>query len=231
MQNLINRLDGLHRFLIEQTIYPIVLSTILALTLFSLRVLQTYTFSYANLIWNLFLAWLPFIFSLWAAALYASRPERRWLILVAGFLWLVFFPNAPYIITDFLHLKERPGIPVWYDILMLATFAWTGLFLAIASLRTMQLLVKNHYGWLFSWLFAGTALTLAGIGIYLGRFSRWNSWDIFFSPKEILFDVAVRVVNPLSNLGFYGFTSIITAFLIICYLMFISMRRDSKFGS
>jgi uncharacterized membrane protein len=195
------------------------------------RVLQSYTFAYANLIWNLFLAWLPFLFSLSAAALYASHSERRWIIVVPGFLWLLFFPNAPYIITDFLHLKERPGIPVWYDILMLAAFAWTGFFLAIASLRTMQLLVKNYFGWFLSWLFAGAALTLAGIGIYLGRFSRWNSWDIFFSPKEILSDVAVRVVNPLSNLGFYGFTSIITAFLIICYLMFISMRRDSRLGS
>lgn len=230
MQNLKKRFDGLHRFLVNQSIYPIILSTLFAFALFSVRVLQSYTFAYGNLIWNLFLAWLPFLFSLWAAALYASRQERRWVIILPGFLWLIFFPNAPYIITDFLHLKERPGIPVWYDILMLAAFAWTGFFLAIASLRTMQSLVKNHFGWLLSWLFAGTALTLAGIGIYLGRFSRWNSWDIFFSPKEILYDVAVRVVNPLSNLGFYGFTSIITAFLIICYLMFISMRRDSKFG-
>jgi len=114
---------------------------------------------------------------------------------------------------------------------MLAAFAWTGLFLAIASLRTMQLLVKNHIGWLLSWIFVGSVLALAGIGIYLGRFSRWNSWDIFFSPKEILSDVIVRAANPLNNLSFYGFTGIITAFLIICYLMFISMRRDSKIGS
>jgi uncharacterized membrane protein len=199
--------------------------------LYSLRVIQSYSFAYTNLIWNLFLAWLPLLFSLWAAALYTSHPDRRWLIVFPGVLWLLFFPNAPYIITDFLHLKERPGIPIWFDILMLAAFAWTGFFLAIASLRTMQLMVKNHLGWFLSWIFAGIVLTLASIGIYLGRFSRWNSWDIFFSPTEILSDVIVRVVNPLSNLNFYGFTSIISVFLIICYLMFISLRRDSKFGS
>lgn len=228
MQNLINDLQSLHRFLARQTIYPILLSTFFSLALLSARVLQSHSFAYRNLIWNLFLAWIPYLFSIWAAALYVSRPGRRWVIIFPGILWLIFFPNAPYIITDFLHLADRPRIPIWYDILMLAAFAWTGFFLAIVSLRTMQIIVKNHFGWFMSWVFAGTALTLGGIGIYLGRFSRWNSWDIFFSPKEILFDVAVRIVNPLSNLNFFGFTTIITAFLIVFYLMFISIRRDSN---
>jgi len=231
MQNLLDRFKRIHQILLNQSIYPIILSTIFALVLFSLRVIQSFNFAYSNLIWNLFLAWLPLLFSLWAAALYSARPDRRWLIIIPGFLWLLFFPNAPYIITDFLHLRERPGIPIWYDILMLAAFAWTGFFLAIASLRTMQILVSKHLGWFFSWIFAGGVLTLAGIGIYLGRFSRWNSWDIFLSPREIFADILIRIVNPLNNLNFYGFTSIITAFLLICYLMFISMRRDSNFGS
>lgn len=228
MQNLTDRFKLFHQFLVSHTIYPILLSTFFALALFTLRIFQSARFAYTNLIWNLFLAWLPLLFSLWAAALYKARPDRRWLIIFPGFLWLIFFPNAPYIITDFLHLKQHSGIPIWFDILMLAAFAWTGFFLAIVSLRTMQLMVKNHLGWLLSWLFAGGILALAGIGIYLGRFSRWNSWDIFLSPQEIFFDVAVRVANPFSNLSFYSFTSIITAFLIICYLMFISIRRDSK---
>ena len=230
MQNIIQSFNNIHHFLVNQTIYPILLSTVFAIALFITRVFQSYSFAYTNLIWNLFLAWLPLLFSLWAVTLYKAQPDRRWVIIFPGFLWLLFFPNAPYLITDFLHLKDRPGIPIWYDILMLAAFAWTGFFLAIASLRTMQLLVKNHFGWLVSWIFAGGVLTLAGIGIYLGRFSRWNSWDIFFSPKEILYDVAMRIANPLSNMNFYGFTSIITAFLVICYLMFISMRKDTKIG-
>ena len=231
MQNYMNKFYKIHDFLVDQSIYPILLSTLFALALFSLRVFQSYAIAYGNLIWNLFLAWLPLVFSIWAAALYMKRSERRWVIIFPGFLWLIFFPNAPYIITDFLHLKDRPGIPIWYDILMLAAFAWTGFFLAIASLRTMQQLVRDRFGWLVSWIFAGSVLTLAGVGIYLGRFSRWNSWDILFSPKEILYDVAIRIANPLSNLNFFGFTTITTAFLIICYLMFISMRKDSATGS
>lgn len=230
MQTLMDGFKYMHRFFSKHSIYPILLSTFFAMALFALRVIQSYSLAYGNLIWNLFLAWLPLIFSIWAYSLYSARPKRSWVLILPGFLWLIFFPNAPYIITDFLHLKERPGIPIWFDILMLAAFAWTGVFLAISSLRTMHLLVEKRLGWFLSWVFAGCALTLAGIGIYLGRFSRWNSWDVFFSPKDIIYEVASRVINPLSNLSFYGFTSIFTAFLLISYLMFISMRRDSDLG-
>jgi uncharacterized membrane protein len=226
MQTRIPDLRRLHIFLTQHTIYPIILSTIFCLALYAFRVIQSHSFAYSNLIWNLFLAWLPYLFSIWAAALYISRSGRWWVLIFPGFLWLIFFPNAPYIITDFLHLAVRPRIPLWFDIMMLAAFAWTGCFLAIASLRTMQLLIKEHVGWLISWIFAGAVLTLGGIGIYLGRFSRWNSWDIFFSPKEIIHDVAVRLANPFSNLSFFGFTAIVTAFLIVSYLMFISIRKD-----
>lgn len=228
MHKLNKDLLSLHRFLSQQTIYPILLSTLLALILWSGRVLQSDSIAYRNLIWNLFLAWIPYLLSIWSAALYSSRTGRWWVTIFPGILWLIFFPNAPYIITDFLHLTNRPGIPMWYDILMLASFAWTGCFLAIASLRTMQLIVKNHIGWAMSWIFASSVLTLAGIGIYLGRFSRWNSWDILVSPKEILFDVTIRMINPLSNLTFFGFTAIITAFLIVCYLMFVSIHNDAR---
>jgi uncharacterized membrane protein len=228
MQNQIVDLRRLHQFLSQQTIYPLLLSTFLCLALFSARVIKSHSLAYGNLIWNLFLAWLPFLFSIWAAALYKTKSGRWWVISFLGFLWLIFFPNAPYIITDFLHLAVRPRVPLWFDILMLSAFAWTGFFLAIASLRTMQLLVKKHVGWMVSWVFAGSVLTLGGIGIYLGRFSRWNSWDLFFYPKEILYDVAVRLANPFSNLSFFGFTGIFTALLIVSYLMFISIRKDSN---
>lgn len=226
MRSPINDINRLHKFLASQTVYPILLSTLFGLTLFGARVLQSQSFAYLNLIWNLFLAWIPFWMSIWAAMLYVTRPGRWWVLIFPGFLWLIFFPNAPYIITDFLHLAERPRIPLWYDILMVATFAWTGCFLAIASLRTMQIIVKNHIGWLMSWIFAGITLGLGGLGIYLGRFSRWNSWDIFIAPNEILHEVALRVFNPLSNIRFFGFTILFTSFLLICYLMFITIRKE-----
>jgi uncharacterized membrane protein len=228
MLNPLEYISRLHRFFSSQLLYPIVLSTMLAFALFSARVIQSQAFTYKNLVWNLFLAWLPFLFSLSAAALHAFFPKHWWLLIFPGIMWLIFFPNAPYIITDFLHLMDRPSVPLWYDILLLATFAWTGCFLAIASLRTMQILVKRYLGWFLSWVFAFSALALGGLGIYLGRFSRWNSWDLFFQPKEILYDIGIRLVNPLSNLRFFGFTILFTAFLVICYLTFISVRPGNE---
>jgi uncharacterized membrane protein len=107
---------------------------------------------------------------------------------------------------------------------MLTTFAWTGVFLAIASLRTMQALVKIYFGLFISWFFVAVALSLGGLGIYLGRFERWNSWDLLSHPKSILKDIAVQVIDPWSNLGFFGFTLLFTFFLFICYIMFVSIK-------
>jgi len=214
-----------HRFLAEYLLYPIALSSALALSIFLGRVFLSHSLHiYRNLVWNLFLAWIPYGMSLLAALLARLLPRQWWLLALPGGVWLAFFPNAPYLLTDFLHLEYRPPVPLWYDIGLLASFAWSGLFLAIASLRTMQSLVRTHLGWLVGWLFAGLAMGLGGLGLYLGRFSRWNSWDLLTQPDAILADVAGRLANPLSNLRFFGFTLMFTAFLLVCYLTFINVH-------
>ncbi|HLE15204.1 MAG TPA: DUF1361 domain-containing protein [Anaerolineales bacterium] len=228
MSSLFEEISNIHRYLSRQLLYPILLSTLLAVSLYAARVFFSRAFAYDNLVWNLYLAWLPYVFALTAGLLNFMLPRSWWLLIVPGILWLAFFPNAPYILTDFLHLEDRPSIPLWYDILLLASFAWTGCFLAVASLRTMQILIKEYLGLIASWLFVAVALALGGLGIYLGRFSRWNSWDLVFQPREVLFEVASRIVNPLSNLQFYGFTFLFTAFLLVMYLTFISFRQLSE---
>lgn len=223
---MLQRLSQIHRFFDSQSFYPILLSTGLALVTFALRVfLSESIYIYRNLVWNLFLAWIPYIFAVSAALLHRLAPRRWWLLIPPGLLWLAFFPNAPYIITDFLHLEQRPSVPLWFDILLLSIFAWTGIFLAIASLRTMQWLVSLYIGKIMSWLFAIVALSLTGLGIYLGRFDRWNTWDLLLYPRHIWMDVASRLTNPLDNLSFVGFTVIFTSFLAVTYLMFTTNRR------
>lgn len=216
----------LHRFFSSQLLYPILLSTLLALSIFAGRIFLSGSWLvYRNLVWNLFLAWIPYVFSVLAAGLHVLYPGRWWLLIVPAGIWLAFFPNAPYLLTDFLHLEERPYVPLWYDIGLLASFAWSGLFLAIASLRTMQLLTRAYLGTILSWLFVFFALGFGGLGLYLGRFSRWNSWDLLLQPEDILKDVASRLLDPLNNLRFFGFILMFTAFLFVCYLTFMAVHR------
>jgi uncharacterized membrane protein len=214
-----------HRFLASQSLYPLLLSSFLALGLLVVRTIFARGWSYNNMPWNLFLAWVPYLFSFMALFLHNMARGRWWMLIPPAALWLIFFPNAPYIVTDFLHLSHRPPIPLWYDIIMLASFAWTGCFLAIASLRTMQYLVKSYLGTLASWVFVSIALGMSGLGIYLGRFGRWNSWDLFIQPFDVVYDILERFANPFNNLRFFVFSLLFTAFLLVCYLMFASVSR------
>ena len=223
---MLSQIAAYHRSLKNHMFYPIALSSLLAVGIFCGRVILSHNWIvYRNLVWNLFLAWIPYLVSLMVAYLFRQQRRRWWLVVLLGFIWLIFFPNAPYLLTDFLHLQERPYVPVWYDILLLATFAWTGCFLGIASLRIMQGMVERFLGKIISWLFVMLAIGASSLGVYLGRFSRWNSWDILTQPELILAEVIGKVSNPLSNLRFLGFTLLFISFLTVSYLMFISMHH------
>ncbi len=221
-------LDRTHRFFARQLLYPLVLSSFLSTALWLARLIYTGFWAYGFLPWNLFLAWIPYLLGMAAAAINLRYPGRWWLLLAPSFLWLIFFPNAPYIVTDLLHLDEYRGAPLWYDIGLIATYAWTGLFLGVASLNTMQGLVRAYLGRATSWLFAAGVMLLSGLGIYLGRFLNWNSWDLFFHPQLILASLLERMFHPVSFLQIYGFTFIFAAFLLVCYITFISVQHAER---
>lgn len=219
------QIHRIHRSLLGYLFYPALISSLLSFGLYAGRVyLSDSWIVYRNLAWNLALAWAPYIFCVWTARLHARYRRGWWRLLFPGLLWLLFFPNAPYLLTDFLHLQERPFVPLWYDIMLLAAFAWTGCFLGVASLRIMHRIVQSYTGKWVSWLFVAAAITASGVGVYLGRFSRWNSWDFLFQPEIILAELAGKLSDPLNNLRFIGFTLSFIAFLSVCYLTFLSMH-------
>jgi uncharacterized membrane protein len=147
-----------------------------------------------------------------------------------GALWLLFFPNAAYLVTDFVHLRSRAPIPIWFDIGMLAIFAWGGCFLAVASLRTMQALVASYLGGLASWLFVVAVIGLNGMGIYLGRFLRWNSWDLFLDPRGVLADAAAIILYPLENRQAIGVIGMFSVLLLVCYMTFRGLEKRLEIG-
>jgi uncharacterized membrane protein len=211
-----------HRFLHSHSFYPLVLSTLMAAAFYTFRVFYSGTTNYSNLVWNLFLAWLPYIISIIASSVYRTNSKHWGVIFFLVFFWLIFFPNAPYMVTDFYHLVARPPVPMWFDISLIAIFAFTGCFLSIASLRSIHFIIEGYFGKFIGWLFALFALFLGSLGVYLGRFGRFNSWDIFFDPKSVIKEIAYNILNPADNLGFVGFTVMFTSILLVFYLMFVS---------
>ncbi len=183
------------------------------------RVRWEYTGSgrYGFLIWNLFLAWIPFIISYLTYTLTFKRGWIYIVIPVAAFVWLIFFPNAPYILTDFQHLANISGdLPVWYDVMMLVWFAFTGLLLGMVSLFLMQEIVRREFGRWAGWAFVTAVAALSAAGVYMGRFLRWNSWDILRDPTGIALYSFNSVQNPsLQSIGFFG---LFAAFFLFLYL-------------
>jgi uncharacterized membrane protein len=221
----------LHRFFHRQALYPLALASVLCITLFLIRVFFSGRFlEYRNLTWNLALAWIPYTLSFSIAAVYTVF-RRGWWLVVPGpsIIWLLFLPNAPYIVTDFWHLTYRPPIPFWFDIGFVACFAFTGCLLAVVSLHTMQGLIKTKLGPLAGWVFVLFSLVVSGLGIYLGRFGRFNSWDILLNPKAILRSLALPILDPLDNLRFIGFTLLFSTILLVFYLTFTALSEHQVY--
>jgi len=227
MSNLIDRLRAAHRFLGGQSFYPLALSGAMACAILAVRMRLSHSPGYIFMVWNLFLAWVPYVWSLAAASSRRRAPAAWWRLILPGALWLLFFPNAAYLVTDFVHLRPRELIPLWFDVGMLAVFAWNGCFLAVASLRTMQTLVAGYLGGAASWLFVATAIGLDGLGIYLGRFLRWNSWDLFLNPHGVLSDAAAIIAHPIENRQATGVIGLFGVLLLVCYMTFWSMVQQS----
>ncbi len=226
MPTLVHTIRSIHTFSINHLLYPLVLSSLLAGAIFAGRVYLSRELTFYFLLWNLFLAWIPYVISLAISFVHRRHPRLWWLyLLLPGLLWLIFLPNAPYIVTDLWHLDERRPVPLWYDIGMFATFAWTGCFLGIISLNQMQHIVRQLFGRAVSWLFALSTIGLCATGIYLGRFGNWNSWDLFFRPQSVLSDAIARFAQPIRSSQALGMTLLFAAFLLVCYVTLVSIER------
>jgi uncharacterized membrane protein len=199
----------------------------LVVAMVSIRVAYTGNSEYVSILWNLFLAWIPFAIALHVYEGYRRRAARLSLW-TGGLLWLVFFPNAPYIVTDLKYLlRTSTDAPLWYDAVLLSAAAGCGLLLGFASLYLMQSVVRRALGTVNAWLFAVVVLGLSSFGVYLGRFQRWNSWDVFTRPRVLATDLWSGLVNPLDHPKVIAGTIVYTVFLAATYLVFYSLARES----
>jgi uncharacterized membrane protein len=180
------------------------------------RILYTRSLGYWFLAPNLILALIPLFFSTIAMKLQTSR--YGWFLLLG---WLCFFPNAPYLITDFVHLRRISSAPIWFDVLLLGSFAITGLAATCISTSQIQTKIQRSYGLAVSWAVVVTTFFLAGFGIYLGRVKRWHSIDILREPLALGADIVDRLWNPMAHPRTWGMTIGFGMFLMLCYALFL----------
>ncbi|WP_223070538.1 DUF1361 domain-containing protein [Paenibacillus caui] len=197
---------------------------------------------YMFMFWNVFLAWLPVLFMLGldGAFLLRSAPLRKIMILVFGALWLGFYPNAAYLVTDLLHMfanyqfdqRSRfwQELPFWNHLLALLLTSVLGLLLGAFSLHSVHQLVSRSLGRLAGWMFALAILALSSFGIYMGRFVRWNSWDILTSPAMMardLLGLATDAAQLAHAISFCGRMFALTALTYLALYAFTGLKGNS----
>jgi uncharacterized membrane protein len=171
------------------------------------------------LVWNLILAWVPLVLAL---VVYDGYRRRGSLLRVAPalVLWLLFLPNAPYIVTDFVHLSGDTRASLWLDGIELSAFAWTGMLLGFVSLYLVHAAIRHRFGALTGWGAVFAALALASVGVYLGRVKRWNSWDVLTQPGAKLAEVHAHLGDPAALAKALPITAAVTVLLAAAYLVF-----------
>ena len=189
------------------------------------RVQRTGLVTYYFLIWNLTLAGIPLAIAYLMNA-WLKEYRRIFLFYAMGALWLAFYPNAPYIITDFIHLKARHHIPLWFDTLLIFSFAWNGFVAGLISVRYFHLTALHYWPAWLVWATLMVVFGLSSFGIYLGRFLRWNSWDILSNPLPLFSDILDRIANPEDHPRTLALVVLYSAFSFLAYLVILHLPRE-----
>ncbi len=188
-------------FRISRATLSLAVLSALCCLLLIIRAVQTEQLRGLFLLWNLFLAWMPLFFALIARRLSASinvSKSKLALILVNLGLWLLFFPNAPYLITDLIHLGEYERHILWFDTVGFFVAALAGICTGLYSLQVTHQVLNQFVSNALAWFAIAASIVLSAFGLYLGRFVRFNSWDLFTNPFYLFRKSFQELQNPLA---------------------------------
>lgn len=223
------------RAIIDPLFYVLAVTSVLCALLITFRETQVEYPNFRFLLWNLFLAWLPLVCSI--AALVWMQIARGALkaagVIVLAVAWLLLFPNAPYLLTDFIHLifthkfttrSDVDSLLLWYDLILYFLFTWCGLLLGYLSMNQFHAIVRHTFSADVGWLFVFVSAMLSGFGVYLGRVVRLNSWDVLHPGK------IVREVVGAIHFDSFAFSLLFGMLILIVYISLyaIGLRNRSK---
>lgn len=190
-----------------------------AIGLLCIRAILTHSLFYGFLPWNLILAYIPLAIT----GYMINRPhliEKKGYFYSLFFAWLMFLPNAPYILTDFLHFRRETTVPFWMDILMLISFSLSGVLFGIKSIKQMFYMLATRFSYIMVWIIVFNVCLLAGFGIYVGRFLRYNSWDVLHKPFSLIQSIFTSLTSYPECKTAWGVTLGFGVFLFLMFLMY-----------
>lgn len=209
----------------------LLLSNLVSIVLFGLRVLLAHDVRYWFLFWNLLLAWSPVLFA-WLLRR-RLRQKHSWkepLPVLLTILWLGFLPNSFYLMSDLIHLQATGEIGLLFDAVLFLSCIWNGLVAGMLSIYWVHQEILKRRSKEYAAGIIAVVLALSSFAIYLGRSLRWNTWDVVINPAGILFDVSERVINPLSHpqvlLTTVTFFALLGSIYLVMWECIRSLKRD-----
>jgi uncharacterized membrane protein len=201
--------------------------TMFCFSLSVVRYVVTDTPVFLFLNWNLFLAVIPWMASS-AMIMFRGFRKNKFFLFCLVVIWIAFFPNSPYILTDLFHLRVRNSAPIWFDLVVILSFAWAGLVFGFQSLFDIESLMSERIKPLYVNIVTTCLLFLGAFGVYIGRYLRWNTWDIVDNPFELFSDIGSRILNPFDHWRTWGVTLLMGILLNMIYWTIKLMRRNSS---
>ncbi|MFT3826855.1 MAG: DUF1361 domain-containing protein [Chitinophagaceae bacterium] len=225
MKNLVKQL-AFNRwiFLRSETDRLLTASMAFSVLMVAARIAYTGNMLFGFLIWNLVLAYIPYVLTNWLQ----QRPA--WIVnklrfAVVFIVWLLFIPNSFYILTDLFHLGNFYSVPFWFDLAMILSFAWNGLIIGILSVRQMEKMIQVHVSAKYELLFIYPIMWLNALGIYIGRYLRFNSWDVLTNPFHLVTDIIEILCHPVQYKYAWGMILCFSVFLTLAYC---TIKKISK---
>lgn len=173
-------------------------ASLTSIALFVIGAVTNHSSEFRYLVWNLFLAWIPLLLSIWLLKILHHNLWSSWLAIIVTLLWVGFLPNSFYMISDFIHVQDIPRVDLLYDVVMFCSFIFNGVMLGFFSLYGVHRALAERVNYRSAHITIAGVLALCSFAIYIGRELRWNTWDILVNPGGLLVDISSRMLNPAS---------------------------------
>ena len=224
-KNNLASINWIRIFLLKTEIQRLLLTSIgFGFLLLLARTVYTGGLTFAFLVWNLLLAFVPYFLS-YSLTVRPAWMESKWKFASVFTVWLLFIPNSFYMLTDMFHLYDSFSVPRWYDLLLILSFAWNASLMGILSVRHIEKIMEARWLYKFEWLFVYPIMLLNALGIYIGRYLRFNSWDVISNPFQLMADMMHILMHPVYYKNAWA---MITCFSFFLSILYMTLKKLSK---